>query len=119
MSLMEQVNALEYISPLSFANAKLRTHYPTLLKSAGYLLLEYLNINDMALQLYGKSYGLTIAVIIAEIQQSHIGKIFDVDYLIALTSTMKALLYQYSSSVDDFTVDSNPQLRFRPSASNP
>lgn len=66
--------------------------------------------------LLGASYGLIIAVIIVEIQQNHIGKIFDVDYLVTLTSTMKALLYQYSSSADVFTIDSNPQLRFQPFA---
>lgn len=38
-------------------------------------------------------------------QQNNIGQMFDIDYLLWLTLTMRALLYQYSSSEDDFTVE--------------
>lgn len=54
--------------------------------------------------LRGASYGLTVAVIITDIQQNNVAKVFDVTYLIALTSTMRALLYQYSASTEPFSV---------------
>ena len=59
--------------------------------------------------LLGTSYGLAIAAIITDIQQNNIGKVFDVNYLIALTSTMRALLYQYSASTASFSVESSDQ----------
>lgn len=42
--------------------------------------------------------------------QDNIGKVLDVGYLIALTSTMKALLYQYSAFTETFTVDTTNRL---------
>lgn len=63
--------------------------------------------------LLGSSYGLTIAAIITDIYQNNVGKMFDIEYLVALTSTMKALLYQYTASIDNFTVDPNPRV-FQP-----
>jgi hypothetical protein len=63
--------------------------------------------------LLGASYGLAIAVIITDIQQNNVGKVFDVSYLIALTSTMRALLYQYSASTTPFSVESADQ-HFQP-----
>jgi hypothetical protein len=64
--------------------------------------------------LLGATYGLTVAGIITDIQQNNIGKIFDVSYLIALTSTMRALLYQYSASMAAFAIDATDRI-FQPS----
>jgi hypothetical protein len=62
--------------------------------------------------LLGATYGLTVAGIITDIQQNNIGKVFDVSYLIALTSTN--LLYQYSESTAAFAVDATDRI-FQPS----
>jgi len=45
-----------------------------------------------------------IAAIINDIQQNNIGQLFDIEYLLSLTATMRALLYEYSSSIEAFTV---------------
>lgn len=58
--------------------------------------------------LLGRSYGAVIDNIIREIQQDNVGQMFEVDYLLWLTVTMRALLFQYSSSEDSFTVDDSP-----------
>jgi hypothetical protein len=55
--------------------------------------------------LLGPSYGIVIKEIIDEIQQDNIGLYNDVGYLLSLTATMRALLYEYSSSNEDFTLD--------------
>jgi hypothetical protein len=57
--------------------------------------------------LLGPSYGSVLSDIVAEIQQNNIGQYNDVEYLLSLTATMRALLYEYSSSVDDFTIDTD------------
>jgi len=54
--------------------------------------------------LLGPSYGTVIKEIIDEIQQDNIGQYNDVGYLLSLTATMRALLYEYSSSIEDFTL---------------
>ena len=55
----------------------------------------------------GPSYGLAIASIITDIQQHNIGQLFDVDYLLALTATLMALLHNYAASTEPFTVTSS------------
>jgi hypothetical protein len=55
--------------------------------------------------LLGASYGIVIKEIIDEILQDNIGQYNDVSYLLSLTATMRALLYEYSSSIEDFTLD--------------
>jgi len=55
--------------------------------------------------LLGTSYGAVIKDIVDEIQQDNIGQYNDVSYLLSLTATMRALLYEYSSSGEDFTTD--------------
>ena len=55
--------------------------------------------------LLGHSYGVVIKDIVDEIQQDNIGQYIDVGYLLSLTATMRALLYEYSSSTEDFTLD--------------
>jgi len=57
--------------------------------------------------LLGPSYGGVVKEIIDEIQQDNIGQYNDVGYLLSLTATMRALLYEYSSSIEDFTLDSD------------
>jgi hypothetical protein len=57
--------------------------------------------------LLGPSYGVVITDIVYEIQQSNIGQYNDVGYLLSLTATMRALLYEFSSSLDDFSIDTN------------
>jgi hypothetical protein len=54
--------------------------------------------------LLGPSYREIIAAIINDIQQNNIGQLFDIEYLLILTATMRALLYEYSSSTTAFTV---------------
>ena len=54
--------------------------------------------------LLGPSYRDIIAAIINDIQQNNIGQLFDIEYLLILTVTMRALLYEYSSSTTAFTV---------------
>ena len=54
--------------------------------------------------LLGPSYGVVISDILNEIQESNIS---DVGYLLSLTATMRALLYDFSSSFDDFTIDTS------------
>ena len=49
--------------------------------------------------LLGPSYGVTIS--------DNIGQYNDVGYLLSLTATMRALLYEFSSSLDDFTIDTS------------
>ena len=51
------------------------------------------------------SYGIVIKDIVDEIQQDNIGLYNDVGYLLSLRATMRALLYEYSSSTEDFTLD--------------
>jgi len=48
--------------------------------------------------LLGPSYGIVIKEIVDEIQQDNIGLYNDAGYLFSLTATMRALLYEYSSS---------------------
>ena len=55
--------------------------------------------------LLGTSYGVVIKDIIDEILQDNMGQYNDVSYLLSLTATMRALLYEYSSSSGDFTLD--------------
>jgi hypothetical protein len=55
--------------------------------------------------LLGPSYGIVIKEIVDEIQQDNIGLYNDVGYLLSLTATMRALLYEYSSSNEVFTLD--------------
>lgn len=57
--------------------------------------------------LLGNSYGKLIAYIVNEIQQDNIGQYNDVGYLLSLTATMRALLYEYSSSLEDYTIDTD------------
>ena len=57
--------------------------------------------------LLGPSYGAVISDIVNEIQQGNIGQYNDVGYLLSLTATMKALLYEFSSSIDIFTIDTS------------
>ena len=57
--------------------------------------------------LLGPSYGVAISDILNEIQQNNIGQHNDVGYLLSLTATMRALLYEFSSSLDDFTIDTS------------
>ena len=46
--------------------------------------------------LLGPSYGIVIKEIVDEIQQDNIGLYNDVEYLLSLTATMRALLYELS-----------------------
>jgi hypothetical protein len=55
--------------------------------------------------LLGFSYGSIVDNIVREIQQNNIGQMYEIDYLLWLTITMRALLFQYSSSEDAFTVE--------------
>jgi len=55
--------------------------------------------------LLGPSYGVVIKDIVDEIQQNNIGQYNDVGYLLSLTATMRALLYEYSSSNEVFTLE--------------
>jgi len=57
--------------------------------------------------LLGPSYGVAISDIANEIQQSNIGQYNDVEYLLNLTATMRALLYEFSSSLEDFSIDTS------------
>ena len=57
--------------------------------------------------LLGHSYGVVISDILNEIQQENIGQHNDVGYLLSLTATMRALLYEFSSSLEDFTIDTS------------
>ena len=57
--------------------------------------------------LLGPSYGVVISDIVNEIQQGNIGQYNDVGYLLSLTATMRALLYEFSSSLDVFTIDTS------------
>jgi len=57
--------------------------------------------------LLGPSYGVVISDIVNEIQQSNIGQYNDVRYLLSLTATMRALLYEFSSSLEDFSIDTS------------
>ena len=61
----------------------------------------------------GPSYGLAIASILNDVQQNNIGQLFNVDYLLALTENFKALIHQYSSSTEEFTVADSTQV-FQP-----
>ena len=61
----------------------------------------------------GPSYGLTIASILNDVQQNNIGQLFDVDYLLALIATFRALLHQYSSSTEQFIVTDSTKV-FQP-----
>jgi len=54
--------------------------------------------------LLGPSYGTVVKEIIDEIQQDNKGQYNDIEYLLSLTATMRALLYEYSSSIEDFTL---------------
>ena len=54
--------------------------------------------------LLGPSYRDIIATIINDIQQNNVGQLFDIEYLLILTATMRALLFEYSSSTTAFTV---------------
>jgi hypothetical protein len=94
------------VTTLPFQSGCYRLGYEAWVKSwEGYRLVLKL--------LLGASYGLAIAVIITDIQQNNVGNVFDVIYLIALTSTMRALLYQYSASTAPFSVESTDQ-NFQP-----
>jgi len=62
----------------------------------------------------GHSYGVTIDNIVRDIQQNNIGQMYEIDYLLWLTITMRALLFQYSSSEDVFMVEGSPTV-FDPS----
>ena len=57
--------------------------------------------------LLGPSYGAVIKDIVDETLQDNIGQYNDVGYLLSLTATatMRALLYEYSSFSEDFTLD--------------
>ena len=77
----------------------LRNNFVWLLGS----LLERISIGVKLL--LGHSYGVVIKDIVDEIQQDNIGQYIDVGYLLSLTATMRALLYEYSSSTEDFTLD--------------
>lgn len=55
----------------------------------------------------GPSYGVVMSDIVNEIQQGNIGQYNDVGYLLSLTATMRALLYEFSSSLDAFTIDTS------------
>ena len=55
--------------------------------------------------LLGPSYGAVIKDIVDKIQQDNIGQYNDVKYLLSLTATMRALLYEFSSSTEDLTLD--------------
>jgi len=57
--------------------------------------------------LLGPSYGVVISDILNEIQQSNIGQYNDVGYLLSLTATMRTLLYEFSSSLEDFSIDTS------------
>ena len=57
--------------------------------------------------LLGQSYMEIIAAIINDIRQNNIVQLFDIEYLLLLTATMRALLYEYSSSTMAFTVHDN------------
>jgi hypothetical protein len=57
--------------------------------------------------LLSPSYGVVISNIVNGIQQSIIGQYNDVGYLLSLTATMRALLYVYSSSLEDVTIDTD------------
>ena len=61
----------------------------------------------------GPSYGLAIAKIQTDIQQNNIGQLFNVDYLVALSDNLKALIHQYSSSTEEFIVTDSTQI-FQP-----
>lgn len=50
---------------------------------------------------------MVVADIINEIRQNNIGQYNDVGYLLSLTATMRALSYEYSSSVEVFTFDTD------------
>lgn len=55
-------------------------------------------------QILGSSYGPVYQTIINDIQQNNIGQLFDIDYLVSLTTQMRALLYHYSSKQSPFTI---------------
>ena len=61
----------------------------------------------------GPTYGLALASIITDIQQHNVGQLFDVDYLLALQATLFALIFNYSSSSDEFVIGTGTQ-RFQP-----
>ena len=65
--------------------------------------------------LLGPFYGVAISNILNEIQENNIGQHNDVGYLLSLTATMRALLYEFSSSLDDFTIDTSTVV-FTPAA---
>ena len=75
-------------------------HYDMWVKSwKGYqLFLQFL---------LGQSYRDVIAAIINDIQQYNICQLFDIEYLLSLTATMRALLYKYSSPTTAFSVHDN------------
>ena len=58
--------------------------------------------------LLGPSYGVVISDILNEIQEDNIGQHNDVGYLLSLTATMRALLYEFSSSLDDLPLTQAP-----------
>ena len=64
--------------------------------------------------LLGHSYGVTIDNIVRDIQQNNIGQMYEINYLLWLIITMRALLFQYSSSEDVFMVEGSPTV-FNPS----
>ena len=54
-SVNDRIRVLVVINPRSFSNEELRHQYPTIYKTRGCLLLEYLNQNSASLLLYGQS----------------------------------------------------------------
>ena len=61
----------------------------------------------------GPTYGVALASIITDLQQHSVGQLFDVDYLLALQSTLLALIFNYSSTSDEFVIGAGTQ-RFQP-----
>jgi hypothetical protein len=57
--------------------------------------------------LLGPSYGVVISDILNEIQQGNIGQYNGVGYLLSLTASMRALLYEFPSSLDVFTINTS------------
>jgi len=52
--------------------------------------------------LVGSYYGVVIENII---RQDNVGQVFEIDYLLWLTLTLRPLLFQHSSSENNFTVE--------------
>jgi hypothetical protein len=77
------------------------------IKSYDYWVRSWKGYQLVLKLLLGPSFGVVISDILNEIQQNNIGQYNDVDYLLSLTATMRALLYEFSSSLDVFTIDAS------------